>query len=127
MIRLDLAKVLDEAGPDGRRAARVRDILMTQPDYVPALTGLGALLAKRGRAGRRRETAAPLARAAARAGRRAIQSGAGARAAGPGTEAIAEYRRLARRLDGAGRQGCGANTPRRDGEVRVPVHARAGM
>ena len=48
MIKLDLAKVLDEAGrPDDARR-EFEGILKSQPDYVPALTGLGALLAKAG-------------------------------------------------------------------------------
>ena len=49
MIRLDLAKVLDEAGRPDDAQHEFETILKTQPDYVPALTGLGALLAKRGR------------------------------------------------------------------------------
>jgi choline-sulfatase len=49
MIRLDLAKVLDEAGRQDDAQREFETILKGQADYAPALTGLGALLAKRER------------------------------------------------------------------------------
>ena len=48
MIRLDLAKVLAEAGPERRGRREYERILARQPDYPAALTGLGALRARPG-------------------------------------------------------------------------------
>jgi choline-sulfatase len=45
MIRLDLAKILAEAGRPDEARAEYETVLRLEPDSVPALTGLGALLA----------------------------------------------------------------------------------
>ncbi len=49
MVRLDLAKVLDEAGKRDEASREYETILNQQPDFAPALTGLGALRARDGR------------------------------------------------------------------------------
>jgi Flp pilus assembly protein TadD len=48
MVRLDLAKVLDEAGRRSEARQEYESILAMQRDYAPALTGLGALEARDG-------------------------------------------------------------------------------
>ncbi|HXK10622.1 MAG TPA: sulfatase-like hydrolase/transferase [Vicinamibacteria bacterium] len=48
MIRLDLAKVLAEAGRRDEARAEYETVLRLEPDSLPALTGLGALLAGQG-------------------------------------------------------------------------------
>ena len=49
MVRLDLAKVLDEAGRRDEAAHEYLAILAQQPNDAAALTGLGALRAREGR------------------------------------------------------------------------------
>jgi tetratricopeptide (TPR) repeat protein len=49
MVRLDLAKVLDESGRHDEARKEYEAILALQADYSPALTGLGALEAQAGR------------------------------------------------------------------------------
>jgi protein O-GlcNAc transferase len=48
MVRLDLAKVLDEAGRRDEARREYETIISQQPDFTPALVGLGALNAKAG-------------------------------------------------------------------------------
>ncbi|MGE5126918.1 MAG: sulfatase-like hydrolase/transferase [Betaproteobacteria bacterium] len=48
MIRLDLAKILTEAGHRDEARAEYETVLRLEPDSVPGLTGLGALLAAQG-------------------------------------------------------------------------------
>jgi len=95
MVRIDLAKVLDEAGKTTEAEREYQTILTQQPDYAPALTGLGALRARQGNL----NTAADLLR-------RAVQidpSNATTRfdlahvleQQGRRGEAVAEYRTLA--------------------------------
>jgi tetratricopeptide (TPR) repeat protein len=45
MIRLDLAKILAEAGRRDEARAEFEALLRLEPDSVPGLTGLGAVLA----------------------------------------------------------------------------------
>jgi tetratricopeptide (TPR) repeat protein len=55
MVRLDLAKVLDEAGRQDEARREYETILAQQADYAPALTGLGAMLAREGQLDRAAE------------------------------------------------------------------------
>src|SRR5262249_27141337 len=47
-LRLDLARVLAEAGRPEEARAEYDAVLKVQPDYAPALVGLGVLLASGG-------------------------------------------------------------------------------
>ena len=95
MIRLDLAKILAEAGRRDEARAEFETLLRLEPDSVPALTGLGALLAGQG------DLAAPRRRCVARSStsrrprRRASTSRRCSSGAGRSAEAAAEYRTLA--------------------------------
>ena len=48
MVRLDLAKVLDEAGRRDEARREYEAIIAQQADYAPALMGLGAIQAQSG-------------------------------------------------------------------------------
>jgi tetratricopeptide (TPR) repeat protein len=50
MLRLDLAKVLAESGQPAEADREYQAVLKLQPDFAPALTGLGALRLTQGRA-----------------------------------------------------------------------------
>ncbi len=95
MIRLDLAKVLAEAGRTREARAEFQTLLRLEPESVPALTGLGALQARGGELAAAEGTL-----------RRALERDADAVEArlnlaqvleqsGRGSDAAAEYRRLA--------------------------------